>query len=430
MLSASEIPDNRRSREIGRLDGTSRSKDTLIPMPQLAADEIPELLARLVDKSLVQVDADGRFDVLQTVRLFAQQELLQVEGGTITRIRHLEHYHHTCRTWADQIYGPNQLEINELFKLEAENLRLAVEWAAVNSGLWTMGAEMVVDAYFPHLIRGAPSEGQSLSSLALDNAPPDEQAALAAVWAVDSHFSRHLRSPKALDACDRAIELGQRTRSLFATYLGMYNKATIWIGEGKTSQGLDLMARALEGVKQDSGNRARFFEYQMLMVLGSMAVINGELEKARGYFEECQRLCELLQGPGPFALLNINLGLLSNRLGDLKGAYRHLRDSLAPLLALNDLRSVAGSTANSACGFFVAGDYGMAATVLGCGYGIWERSRMVPELVDSVMADQWRSRLIEEMGEDAFQVAFERGKTISAKDMVAIILANPEPWTI
>jgi hypothetical protein len=293
-----------------------------------------------------------------------------------------------------------------------------------------MGAEMVVDAFFAYLLRGAPSEGQSLSTLALDNAPPDEERAFASVWAVDAHYRQLFRSPETLDAYDRAIELGQRTGTLFPTYVGMLDKAIIWLREGKISQGLGLIAQTLEIVKQDSGNRARFFEYLVITMLANMAVVNEEFEKARGYFDECQRLCDLLQGPGPFALLSANLGNFENRLGDFKSAYKHMRASLTTFLALNDVRSLAASVANSTCGFFVAGDHEMAATVLGCGYGISERCGIVPDIVDSVMADQWRSRLIEEMGEDAFLLAFERGKTISAKEMVAIILANPEPWSV
>jgi hypothetical protein len=166
----------------------------------------------------------------------------------------------------------------------------------------------------------------------------------------------------------------------------------------------------------------------MWTMLGNNAVIDGDLAKAQGYYEECQRLCEQMGNPLAFALLRGNLGHLSNKLGDFKGEYEHMRASLSTFFALNDMRNLAGSVANSASGFWVAGDFETAATTLGCGYGIWERSDCAPDIVDAVFADQWRSRLIEAMGEDAFLVAFERGKTVPIKDMIATLLAVPKPW--
>src|SRR5262245_53332127 len=55
--------------------------------------EIPELLATLVDKSLAAFDeTSGRYRLLETVRQYAQDRLIDSERPDLVRNRHLHYF--------------------------------------------------------------------------------------------------------------------------------------------------------------------------------------------------------------------------------------------------------------------------------------------------------------------------------------------------
>jgi len=99
-----------------------------------AADEfaVMDLLTRLVDKSLVQVERDGsggvRYSLLETVRQYGQDRLLESGEATAARQRHLAQF----IALAERAY-PERFHRDELWAsaLEAEhdNLRVALEVA-------------------------------------------------------------------------------------------------------------------------------------------------------------------------------------------------------------------------------------------------------------------------------------------------------------
>lgn len=90
-----------------------------------------DVLSRLVDKSLVDVvhDAEGRYRLLETIRLYAGQRLVESGEGDATRHRHLAFF----LSWAERAEpeivradGPAWLARLER---DHDNLRAAMEWA-------------------------------------------------------------------------------------------------------------------------------------------------------------------------------------------------------------------------------------------------------------------------------------------------------------
>src|SRR5439155_5733435 len=109
--------------------------------PDLAADEVVGLLTRLVDKSFVSPDPPAagptRYRILETIRHYASERLLESGEADRVRFRHADHY----LALAEEAEG-HQGDAGQtawLDRLEAEhgNLRAALAWCqAHDAGRW------------------------------------------------------------------------------------------------------------------------------------------------------------------------------------------------------------------------------------------------------------------------------------------------------
>ncbi len=116
--------------------------------------EVLDLLGRLADKSLVQTigspDGMGRFRMLETVRQYAHDRLVENGGDDYLRDRHLGYYLRMGEQASAEIRGRLQLAWIARLENELDNLRLALGWALsadLDSGLRLATALM----YFWHL---------------------------------------------------------------------------------------------------------------------------------------------------------------------------------------------------------------------------------------------------------------------------------------
>jgi predicted ATPase/class 3 adenylate cyclase len=97
----------------------------------LPSDDVVELLTRLVEKSLIQYEEEsgtGRYRLLETVRQYARDRLLERGEDGAARERHGRYYLQLAEEAEPHLRGPEQ--VNWLARLEAEqdNLRTALAW--------------------------------------------------------------------------------------------------------------------------------------------------------------------------------------------------------------------------------------------------------------------------------------------------------------
>jgi predicted ATPase len=109
-----------------------------------------DLLDALVRKSLMVVDRTSgqtRFSMLETIRQFAEEQLVASYGGDITRSSHARHFAQRQADVMAQWDSPRQREAYEWFVDELANLRTAFRWAADHDDLDT-AADIAVNATF------------------------------------------------------------------------------------------------------------------------------------------------------------------------------------------------------------------------------------------------------------------------------------------
>jgi tetratricopeptide (TPR) repeat protein len=113
----------------------------------ICPEEVLDLLASLVDKSLVILTdherGDGRYRMLETIRQYARDRLLEAGGGEAVRDRHLHYYLALAEDFDRRVRGPEQVQCLDAMESELDNLRLALEWSLVghvSEGLRLAGA--------------------------------------------------------------------------------------------------------------------------------------------------------------------------------------------------------------------------------------------------------------------------------------------------
>jgi predicted ATPase/class 3 adenylate cyclase len=95
------------------------------------ADDVLDLLAGLVARSLVVADHDGpvtRYRLLETIRQYGEERLDPTEADGL-RAAHATYYAELAESAFRQAYGPEELLWRQRFAAEGENLVAAMNWA-------------------------------------------------------------------------------------------------------------------------------------------------------------------------------------------------------------------------------------------------------------------------------------------------------------
>ena len=86
-----------------------------MPASKINRDDVLDLLTQLVNKSLVIPDSDleieGRYNLLETIRQYARERLLEASGGEKIRHRHLEYYQKLAEQAEPELRGPQQVHV-------------------------------------------------------------------------------------------------------------------------------------------------------------------------------------------------------------------------------------------------------------------------------------------------------------------------------
>jgi predicted ATPase len=98
----------------------------------LIAVEVLDLLTHLVDKSLVLADgqaAEPRYRMLETIRQYARERLLDAQESERLRDRHLKFFFDMVERAEPVLLSAQRAEWIPRLELEHDNLRAALEWA-------------------------------------------------------------------------------------------------------------------------------------------------------------------------------------------------------------------------------------------------------------------------------------------------------------
>ena len=211
----------------------------------LETEDVFELLATLVARSLVVADTEGidtRYRLLETIRQYAQEHLDSSGDGDRLRAAHAAYYTDFAEEAIARVVGPEGIEWELRLRREYDNLRTALTWATETAdfdiavrllGMW--------DALFMLFLTDAGMLATVTWSvdavLALPGASEHPRYPAALTTAAAVAFT-HGDPDLARRRCEDALAAEQR--------LGTDPSNAVWVARGAVSLALGQPAAAIE----------------------------------------------------------------------------------------------------------------------------------------------------------------------------------------
>ncbi len=267
---------------------TLESAEDVASGGEVASRDVLDLLAHLVDKSLVSMNADGRYRLMDSVRDYAREQLEATGQLAQARDRHLAHFLAFAEKATPELVGPGQAAWFARIDAELENVLAAHEWCQSASTGAGDGLRLILAIRFYWFTRGLMGLGYRLSVEAL--ARPGARDAGAT-------------------ACRTLITTGQ-----IAYFLGRYAEARPYLEEGLEA------ARRLKDPERCC---------VAMRNLGMVCIGLNDLESAQVLLEEALALARTLPSIRELASETNAVAQLHFMKGDLAAAEPLFRESLA-----------------------------------------------------------------------------------------------------
>ena len=277
----------------------------------VATADVMDLLTRLVDKSLVSLDASaGRYRFLDTVRQYAH-ELLEASGEADTlRNRHLAYYESLVERARQEITGPEQGYWLSTLDRERDNLLSAHAWCDAAPDGARMGLTLARGTKIYWINRGLLGVGHGLITEALGRPGAQQRDSMRCRALFDAgqigffmgryaEAQRHLEESLAI-----ARELGDRRRIAAALQpLGMAA-----LGQGHLATARSHLDEALS-LAHELGDKRDLAA--AMNAVAQLYRIEGELDKAQLLYENGLAMARELDDRESVAVGLLNLAMVS-----------------------------------------------------------------------------------------------------------------------
>ena len=260
----------------------------------LARHQVLDILALLVDKSLVVAETTGdatRYRLLETIRQYAQEKLTESVDAATIRDRHRDHY--TKFAVALDISDTDDLSaLLDHAEAEIDNLRAAYAWCRENSD--AEGAlEMATSLQSLWLTRGYIKEGSAWLDAALtdaDSRTTDVTPAVRARALADKAFLGNMRDAESFAWAQRALEIarGLDDPALLARTLTTCGRLAAWDAEMAGPYLIEA-----EELVRNIGDRRRLSQLLYGKALNA-TIGTGDLATAVAAGEECRDVADAI----------------------------------------------------------------------------------------------------------------------------------------
>jgi predicted ATPase/class 3 adenylate cyclase len=301
----------------------------------LDAYDVLDLTIQLVDKSLIiadEQDAQQRYRMLETIREYARECLVEAREADAVRDLHLEFFLNLAERALPADYDPTVLAV---LSREQDNVRAALR-RAIDRGLAERALRLAGGLWDYWSVRGCYTEGRAWLNEIL--AMPGVKSTVSAARARALQTAGHLANCQA-DYVDASALLTESRevaealgddRTVAASLHLLGNTAS---GRGELSRASQLYAQARE-LNRSAGSRGA--EILNLLQMADVALELEHIEEARSLGLEAVGASRERGQRWGIARGTYVLGRVALAEGDLAGAQRLLEQSLEIQVALPD----------------------------------------------------------------------------------------------
>ena len=301
----------------------------ICPGGEITDLDVLDLLARLVDKSLViteELEGDVRYRMLETIRHYSREKLAASGEEAGVRGRHLQ-WHLTLAEQAEPpLRGPDQVVWLDRLELDHDDLRAALEWAASPKVEAEVALRLGGALHRFWLMRGFLSEGRAWLEEVLKKAdvghPATVQARLGA-GVLAHRQGDHDRAEYLLQA---SLTLSRSLGDDLGAVLALNSLGRLTRHRGDLERAAALVEESA-ALSRTSGLTWPLAE--ALNVLGLTTRDRSDYARARVFLEEALSLWRNLGDKWGLAEALNTLGVISYLQGDYDRARVLLEESLA-----------------------------------------------------------------------------------------------------
>jgi non-specific serine/threonine protein kinase len=301
-----------------------------------------EGLASLVDKSLVQRqgEEEARFGMLETIRQYAVEQLVERGERDLLRRRHAEYFVVVAEEEEPERSGGGQARQLARLELEHDNLRAALTWCLEEGS--ELGVRIGANLGVFWEVRGHLSEGRHWLEAVLA-VPAREGDARLRSWALSAtgnlaHRQGDFR--RATELHEGALHLRREISDTLGVAGSLFNLARVARMQGEDQRAQELYEESLCFYREMGNTRGT------AMVLNGLGIVmerQGEHERARTLYEDGLQIMRDLGDTRGIAVAFCNLGNTAERQGEYRRAKGLYEESVRLWRELGDRPGIAES---------------------------------------------------------------------------------------
>jgi non-specific serine/threonine protein kinase len=303
----------------------------------LSSAEILDVLARLIDKSLVAIDPRGderRYRLLEPVGQYARARLEESGELEIVRERHADYYLALVEQAAPELNGPRQVFWLDRLDVEHSNLRMVLEWQHQAGDPQWRGLRLASAVWRFWWLRSHFGEGRAQLRGLLDragDAPPARVRARASLALGELAF-RQGDLEAARSPLEAARDLFWQAHDDLGVALALRSLGRLALDEGEHITARTLLEEDLR-IERELGHRPGL--PWALTYLAWLAIFDGRFTEAQALLDEALDMCRESGDREGIGRQLFSLGHLALDRGNLADARAQFAESLDLFAALD-----------------------------------------------------------------------------------------------
>jgi predicted ATPase/DNA-binding CsgD family transcriptional regulator len=382
--------------------------------------DVFDALASLVDKNLVQQKetpaGEPRFVLLEMIHDYARERLVASGEAETMRRRHAEYFVALAERGEPELRLARYEYWCQRFELELDNLRAVLEWA-LSDGDVTLGARLASalglfwygQGYHIEGIRWTEQLLERLDEVPATYHPQFLISAGRMAWMVDLDAATRLF----VRALNVSRDLGDTLQAAWALAF----------------QGYAMMREPEAAMPIAEASLALFREMnhqpgiaQALNIIGELARMGGDDERAKRAYEECLAVCQQTGEALRTCYNYVNLAYVAQHEGEHERALGLVRQALQLSRDRSDARDIASFLVTFAGSIAALGQLQRAARLIGASEAALERLGAFHQPSDQPEIDRIIAAVRVQLDEATFQATWAEGHKMTLEGAVAYAL--------
>lgn len=393
---------------------------------QVAGSSIARL-ASLVDKSLLRVLGEGRYDRHPLIYAFSAEKLTEhAEEKRSTQEAHAAYFAAMAEEADAHPSGAEQIIWLARLEREHDNLRAALRWALAGADV-ELGLRLAVRLYRFWYYRSHFAEGRRWLHAALERSedlePEPELLRAKALHAAGVLATEQGDTDTATTLFERHLRLARRSGDKAGEAASLNSLGIIAWGQHELTRARALIEKSL-ALRRELGRDELL--PRALSNLGLVVLALGNYNEARAIFEESLSLSRRLEQRLGIAIALSNLGAVEVDQADAPGARTRFEDALALYREVGDKDGVAHCLEGFAAVATLQGRYKDAARLSGAADALREAIGSVLQPSDAARRARRLAPARAALGESDFEAAWAEGKGWSLEESSEFALEATE----